>query len=62
MPRFEYASCRDGEFFLGYLNKYPDYRTQAYSLDELVKNLASLLDDLKADSYENNRSNETSRQ
>ena len=26
-------------FFLGYLNDYPDYHTQAYSRDELMENL-----------------------
>lgn len=44
----EYTCWRDGAFFLGYLNKYPEFWTQAYSADELVVNLQSLLTDLQA--------------
>jgi hypothetical protein len=27
----KYTFWQDGPFFLGYLNDYPDYHTQAYS-------------------------------
>jgi hypothetical protein len=49
MRTLEYTFWRDGEFFLGYLNKYPDYQTQAYSKDELVENLKDLLVDLESE-------------
>ena len=48
MGTLEYTYWRDGEFFIGHLKQYPDYKTQAYSLDELIENLTSLLVDLKA--------------
>lgn len=43
MRTLKYTFWQDGEFFLGYLNDYPDYQTQAYSKDELVENLKELL-------------------
>jgi predicted RNase H-like HicB family nuclease len=43
-----YAIWQDGEFFVGYLNDYPEYLTQGYSKEELVENLDSLLDDIKS--------------
>ncbi len=38
---------KDGEFFIGYLNDYPDYRTQGFSKEELVANLRELLQDIE---------------
>ena len=40
---------RDGEFFVGHLNEYPDHETQGYSKDELVENLKDLLVDLESE-------------
>ncbi len=48
MRTLEYTFWQDGEFFLGHLNDYPDYETQAYSKDELVENLKDLLTDLES--------------
>lgn len=48
MRTFEYTYWQDGEFFLGHLNAFPDYETQAYSKDELIENLRSLLEDLES--------------
>jgi hypothetical protein len=50
MRTLEYTYWQDGEFFLGHLNEYPDYETQAYSKDELVENLKDLLADLESGS------------
>lgn len=36
------------EFFIGYLNDYPNYQTQAYSKEELPENLKSLLADVES--------------
>jgi predicted RNase H-like HicB family nuclease len=44
----KYTFWQDGEFFLGYLNEYPDYWTQAYSKDELLENLRELLVDMES--------------
>jgi len=48
MRTFEYTYWQDGDFYLGYLNRYPDYETQGYSKDELVENLKDLLADLES--------------
>jgi len=48
MRTLEYTFWQDGEFFLGHLNEYPDYETQAYSKDELIENLKDLLVDLES--------------
>ncbi len=44
--RFTY--WRDGDYYLGFLNDYPDYQTQGLSKDELVKNLRDLIVDLES--------------
>lgn len=44
MRRLEYTFWRDGEFFLGYLNEYPDYETQGHSKEELIENVKDLTD------------------
>jgi hypothetical protein len=48
MRNVKYTFWRDGEFFLGYLNEYPDYWSQAYSKEELLDNLRDLLVDLES--------------
>jgi predicted RNase H-like HicB family nuclease len=48
MRNVKYTVWQDGEFFLGYLNEYPDYWTQGYSKDELKENLKALLQDLES--------------
>jgi len=48
MRSLEYTFWKDGEFFIGHLNEYPDYETQAHSKDELVENLKDLLVDLES--------------
>ena len=49
MRTLEYTFWKDGEFYLGHLNDYPDYETQGYSKEELVENLTDLLTDLESD-------------
>lgn len=48
MRTLEYTFWQDGEFYLGYLNDFPNYETQAYAKDELVENLKDLLIDLES--------------
>ena len=43
-PKFTYWI--EGDFWLGYLEEYPDYQTQGTSLEELRANLADLYIDL----------------
>ncbi|MCW5199020.1 hypothetical protein VU07_00055 [Desulfobulbus sp. F4] len=42
----EYTCWKDGDFYLGYLNDYPDYQTQGYSKEELIANLQNLRNDI----------------
>jgi hypothetical protein len=48
MRTLKYTFWQDGEFFLGYLNDYPDYVTQGLSKDELLEHLKDLLKDLES--------------
>lgn len=44
-----FTRWKDGEYFLGYLDEYPDYQTQGESLDNLKAHLLDLYNDLAAD-------------
>jgi predicted RNase H-like HicB family nuclease len=48
MRTLKYTFWQDGEFYLGYLNDYPDYQTQGSSKEELLENLKDLLSDLES--------------
>ena len=48
MKVLRYTFWQDGDFFLGFLNDYPDYETQAASKDELTENLKDLLKDIES--------------
>jgi len=49
MKTVQFTSWQDGEFFIGFLNEYPDYQTQGLNKEELVENLKDLLIDLESD-------------
>lgn len=42
--RFVYY--QDGDFFVGWLDEFPDYRTQGKTLEELEENLRDVYADL----------------
>ncbi len=44
----KFTYWQDDDFYLGYLNDYPDYQTQGMSKEELVANLKDLLVDLES--------------
>jgi hypothetical protein len=48
MRKFSYTFWREAEFFIGFLNDYPEYQTQSFSKDELIENLKSLLEDIES--------------
>jgi hypothetical protein len=48
MKRLKFTYWQDGEFFIGFLNDYPDYQTQGLTKEELVANLKDLLKDLES--------------
>jgi len=46
MKRKKYVYWQDGNMWLGYLEEYPDYRTQGESLEELKENLKDIYKEL----------------
>jgi hypothetical protein len=46
MRAIKFTSWQDGDFYIGFLNEYPDYLTQGMSKEDLVDNLKDLLIDL----------------
>jgi predicted RNase H-like HicB family nuclease len=48
MKSATFTYWQDGDYFLGFLNDYPDYQTQGMSKAELVGNLRDLLRDLQS--------------
>lgn len=44
----KYIYWQDKDFWIGYLEDYPDYKTQGESLEELKENLKDLYNDLKS--------------
>jgi predicted RNase H-like HicB family nuclease len=49
MRTMKYTYWKDDNYYLGYLNDYPDYHTQALSKEELIDNLKDLLKDIESD-------------
>ena len=49
MRNISYTFWQEEDWFLGYLNDYPDYWTQGRSKDELIENLQSLLVDIESE-------------
>ena len=49
MRTIKITSWKDNDFYVGYLNDYPDYRSQGLSKEELVENLKELLQDIESD-------------
>jgi predicted RNase H-like HicB family nuclease len=48
MKTAKFTYWQDGDYYLGFLNEYPDYQTQGMSKEELVNNLKDLLVDLES--------------
>lgn len=48
MKTLKFTYWKDGDYYLGFLNDYPDYETQGISKKELVSNLKDLLVDLES--------------
>jgi predicted RNase H-like HicB family nuclease len=48
MKILKFTYWKDGNYYLGFLNDYPDYETQGLSKEELVKSLKDLLVDLES--------------
>lgn len=50
MKGVRYVYWQDGDFWLGYLEEFPDYQTQGESLEDLKDHLRDLYDDLTSGS------------
>ena len=48
MRTVKFTSWQGGEFFIGFLNEYPDYQTQGKNNEELAENLKDLLEDMES--------------
>ena len=48
MKTIKFTFWQDGDFYLGFLNDYPDYQTQATSKDDLIESLKELLLDIES--------------
>ncbi len=48
MKTTKFTYWQDGGYYLGFLNKYPDYQTQGTSKEDLVNHLRDLLADLES--------------
>jgi hypothetical protein len=48
MKTVKFTYWQDGDYYLGFLNDYPDYQTQGMSKEELVGSLRDLLVDLES--------------
>ena len=46
MSTVKFVYWQDGDFWLGYLQDYPDYMTQGETLDELKENLEDIYRDI----------------
>jgi hypothetical protein len=40
--RIKYTYKQDGKFLIGHIDEYPEYPTQAFSIDELEANLQDI--------------------
>ena len=48
MEKANFVYYQEGDLWVGWLEEYPDYRTQGKTLDELKQNLKDIYDDLSA--------------
>ena len=48
MKKMSFTYWRDGKHYIGFLNQYPDYQTQATTKIELTENLKDLLKDIES--------------
>src|SRR5688572_24371134 len=48
MKTAKFTYWQEGDYYLGFLNDYPDYETQGMSKEELISNLRDLLADLES--------------
>jgi predicted RNase H-like HicB family nuclease len=47
MNKSKITYWQDGEYYLGYMNDYPEYITQGFTLEELIENIKDIKHDLE---------------
>ena len=47
MRTIKFTSWQGDNFFIGFINEYPDYQTQGMTKEELIENLKDLLNDIE---------------
>jgi predicted RNase H-like HicB family nuclease len=53
MKTVRYVYWQDNDMWLGYLEDYPDYRTQGETLEELQENLKDIFQDVTSGAIPN---------
>ncbi len=48
MEKKKFVYYQDEDMWIGWLEEYPDYRTQGETLEELMDNLKDILDELES--------------
>jgi hypothetical protein len=48
MQTLKFTFWKDEDYFIGFLNDYPDYMTQGVTKEELIENLRELLRDINS--------------
>jgi len=48
MRKISFTYWRDGKLYIGFLNQYPDYQTQATTKSKLTVSLKDLLKDIES--------------
>jgi hypothetical protein len=43
----QYTYWKDADYFIGYLNEFPDYETEGKTLEELQQNLRDIYNDIQ---------------
>ncbi len=47
MKHLRFTYWKDGEYYIGFLNDFPDYESQGKTFEELKENLKSLYEDIE---------------
>jgi predicted RNase H-like HicB family nuclease len=55
MKKFSVVYWKEADFWIGYIQNYPDFRTQGKTLEELKENLIDIYKDISNGEIENIR-------
>ena len=53
MVKEKFIYWQENDFWIGYFEEYPEYRTQGLTLDELKENLKDIYNDIVSGKVEN---------